>query len=411
MYPNDMGTPPAAANPYEQNLQAVKQFLRRPLTLVICLLFTVTSIWSIVTQILSLIETKQEMGFWGGPIIDEATYSSMLSGTIISAVVLVLLMLGFWLTYLKSRSDNPFVTPNGGLGILFALAIVMIVLAALVSVGLLIAFAFAGAASADIGGFFDDAFGYNYYYTANVTLGMIFLLLALLVVFLLCFAIGWLRLVNSLKSARSKLFLSTGGTLLFGVTCIIVVVFAILGLIGEISAASQYGQQLDIVALIPVILGCIELILLAVFSFSYRSYAGEVNRNLTPAYPAAPAYPTAPVYAQPNMYANPGYYPPSGPQNGYAPYAAPQNSYTAAPPAETYDKPQAASGTYAAYSQPEPPAPVPEEPAVPEQPAPEPEIPAEEPEAAPAEQCSYCGKEVRAEDQFCPYCGNRIYRF
>lgn len=364
-----------AQDPYTRNRMYTKQFLKKPLILILAILTSIGAICSIVNIVLIL--TNEYLSH----VYSTANYISFLLGLAMT----ILGACAFWIIYAKSRNPSPLASPNAGLTILSVLSIVLIVLVIFLAVMLLIALiAFSGS---DI---LEDSLGW--YFGGGAVVVLILILIVTLVLCLLFF-IGAARFTGSLRKNSTNVLMQTGGSMLFGVMAIIA---SIVFLISLISSFSDY----TVVAIISQIVTLLTNIFYAVVAFSYHQYAKAINVQL-PEYMNAPqggySPPRQPVY--PQNYADPSF---TSPNPMYQqPYPNQYQGYYQQPQQPTYQNPynQAPQQPYPGYPQQQPPAagygvgsaypftqpPVPnstENTAAPDIPAPP--IPSQDPAVAPA---------------------------
>lgn len=331
MYPNPYPPRNAAAAPsYAKQIQYVKDFLKRPITYITACLLSVELLLTAVSAI-----TQREAV---SPVITEGINGNILSISMVFGLVLTgVLVLGAWLTCLKSSNRSPLSTPATGLTILNVLSIVYIVMLGMALVIMIFAVLIAATAAGSPG-------TYNYYgqpaydnpaMLATLVVLEIFILLVCFAA-ALCYYIMVLRFTSSLKRSLKSPLLKSGGSLPFAVFSIISTVVYLLGLIFVIPisvsndpdlAVLKSNFNLNWLLVAQYILLLAVQICFAILGLSYRSYAERANAEITASMnPYPQGYPGFPASAQP-----PSYTPYAG-QAAFPPYPTQRAYGTASPP-------------------------------------------------------------------------------
>lgn len=99
MYPY-YSQPSPQGNPYQTGLQNVKGFFRKPLILIVAIVYSLFTLSTVITNLIQVMDYSRMYG---------SRYNAV-SGyiaTIMSVVIMGLMCLAVWLIYLKSRSKSP----------------------------------------------------------------------------------------------------------------------------------------------------------------------------------------------------------------------------------------------------------------------------------------------------------------
>lgn len=386
MYPY-YSQPSPQGNPYQTGLQNVKGFFRKPLILIVAIVYSLFTLSTVITNLIQVMDYSRMYG---------SRYNAV-SGyiaTIMSVVIMGLMCLAVWLIYLKSRSKKPTASPSAGLTILYVYAIIALVIVCLLVAICLIAviglMAAGGSLLSSLGnspyfeGFFEE-YGMAY----SVAMPVVILVVAIVMTILILFVVSMLRFVGSARRSLHSSAMYKGGSIACGV-------FFSLAALGTISTLIDYITQMyyspliKILLIINSMLSLTFMVLMAVVSFAYHSYCSKTNYAAIASAPRAEAYNGGYPPAQPNPYGgysapNGGQYTPYGQpqqnrpeqQNGQAPYygnpyGSQPNPY--APPAQQPASPQNASGYAAPYQEP---AAQPINDSLPVEPSPEQNVPQE----------------------------------
>lgn len=434
MYPNQYAEP-TTQNPYARNLQNLKEFLRRPVVLVLTVLSTLQLLFTLISSLTGAFSVNLASYFDDiipiNPQVVQLFSTTTVVSALIGSIIPILTCVSLWIIYLKSRSDNPAATPSAGLTILYVLSIIVLSFVCLILILLLIMMLAVGSIAA------------SSYWEGQMAVAIILLVFLVVAPIFLLLSIGQMRFTGSLRDTARSNVMKTGGSVLFGVVYLILACFGVLGFLGSLgslsvsrySGYSLHSAGMTFYSVITQLLSLAVLVLCAVIALSYNSYAKGKNLEYameqqnaafgqTNAY--APMHPSAQAYysqqgdpQQPQSYGVTPY-PPR--QNQIPTYGqSQQNPGYPAPAAPTPTDLQQPSTQQAA----QPPAfqsPVTPQGAPAQQPAPPVEQPspaAQQPEtvnppaaeqAAPHQNvvCPVCGCSIAQGDHICPQCGALI---
>ncbi len=266
--------------PYVQNISIIKNFLARPLTLIIGIFFAATAIFNFAVGIFP------------------QNNSINLNFDAIS----IMLSIAFFLLYFSARSKSPEVSFRAPVTLIKVVSIINIVLAeiALSSLTLFILITLIMPASPVIN------------LLRVISLPLIITVPVILVQ--LFFYIFFLVFAGSIKKSTSSIYLCKKGAGAFGVTAIILIVFSIAMYVASLillpmfiaqynealesfasfvrSADAQYyfsyyiansdisSSYTDIMHIISFGINLISYLLLAIFAFSYKSYINKFIKNI-----------------------------------------------------------------------------------------------------------------------------------
>ena len=311
------------------------------------------------------------------------------------------------LEILKSRSSSPSSKPNAGATINWIVSIVMLIITCLLTLFVIIIFAFAGSIlSADI---FGDILGISKYDGVEVLFGSMLLLAGIFFTAIMVFVIiqyaHRMRFYNSIRRGLNSAYLSKKGATAYGVMTIIGTVFYALAIITTISSnySTPYGRiEIPPFYYIISIIGLIVPIVEAVFAIKYASYIRPyMERQAMGNFAAA--------NNAPQMNMGYSYQPAQQPYNNYGsqdnsfnqgvqygnPYSEPVNAPVNNQDNAYYNpyynqntpqsQPQEPENSYSYESTPEP-----------------------QPEPQADTRCPMCGTEHGPNDMFCGSCGARL---
>jgi hypothetical protein len=317
--------PDPSANPYMRNLQAVKEFLRRPIVLAVAAIATLQALLEIVAVFINLAASSSSR-------YDQEYAGGLVFSLIILLTFFGLMLLGLWLCYGRSRNNDPAVTPDVGLSILTSLMVALIVLFSIFT------FAVVALLSMD-----EVKFElYRFLYQSGISGEVIYqfasylqIVLFVAMAFIILYIVSALMFIRTLKGGYHAVTLRTSGSLFFGVMSFIMGGFGLYSVIKTMIDGLPQDPLAVIFSLLPQLLSVALLVCLGVCGVTYSAYAKRVNQAGMPApqyppygqpyYPAQ--YPNMPYSAPPQQ---PGYQPQAGYQNPYqqqASQAGYQNPY------------------------------------------------------------------------------------
>ena len=132
-------------NPYAQNIAIVKEYFKKPLVLVIGILYIVSIVFSLIASVSmgsGLGDMYNDLFMYTGAyaemtaeeaqIIEMFTNSGFMSTFMIVAMIPSILMIGlyvlaYFLMYFKSKNPDPNASPKGGITILFVMSIISLI--------------------------------------------------------------------------------------------------------------------------------------------------------------------------------------------------------------------------------------------------------------------------------------------
>lgn len=295
---------PATLNPYQQNIDIVKNYFKKPLVLAVAIVAALSVVASTifsfyvnnsVTSLLNaLSDVTTDADFYFQPT--SFNVSSIFS-SLVSLVISALPVTAFFLIYFKSKNPDPASNPSAGFTILWVLSIIGLVGLSIGALFCILGFialifllySFAGSPSD----------------TATGTAFIIFLLILLLVCMgvALFYQISQLRFYSSVRKSTQGLALESKGAAPYGVLAIIFGImsgfgvlsvfsipsimqtFANANLSGEeayiFTSVTDYVSNIATFATIINLLVAVQSILIGVVAFGYNTYI----KNLTSSFP------------------------------------------------------------------------------------------------------------------------------
>lgn len=338
-YPNQnqFAQNPATLNPYQQNIDIVKNYFKKPLVLAVAIVAALSVVASMifsfyvnnsVTSLLNaLSDVTTEADFYFQPT--GFNVSSIFS-SLISLAISALPVTAFFLIYFKSKNPDPTSNPSAGFTILWVLSIIGLVGLSIGAVFCILGFialifllySFAGTPS-------DMETG---------TVFIIFLLILLLVCMgvALFYQISQLRFYSSVRKSTQGLALESKGAAPYGVLAIIFGIMSCFGVLSVFSipsimqtfsqSANLSGQEAyiftsitDYVSKIAAfstiinLLVAVQSILTGVVAFGYNTYI----KNLTSSFPTGGNQSNSNPYDQNQYNPNPYEQVQNDPQNPY----------------------------------------------------------------------------------------------
>ncbi len=231
-------------NPYAQNIAIVKEYFKKPLVLVIGILYIVSIVFSLIasvsmgsglgdmySSIFELSGVYSDMTAQEAEMIQMFTNSGFMSTFMLMCMIPSIIMTGlyvlaYFLIHFKSKNPDPNSSPKGGVTILFVMSIISLVgmifltlalVAYAVIVGILGVVFMTDPSMAGEGG---------------AAAGIIFLILAVLFLGIgglaLTYSIGEFNFFNSIRKSLTSVKLYNKGAGLFGVFSIIYGCFSIM---------------------------------------------------------------------------------------------------------------------------------------------------------------------------------------
>ena len=347
-------------NPYAANIEIVKGYFKSGKVLTLAILNVILATFNFVS-IIAFFEVYYEyyylmMQYLGLPRSADASIRS-LSYVYASfgSVWFVLMAVGFFLIFSKSRNTSPDVTPRGGFNLLKVLAVFQLI-GAIIGAIFCVIFSIVCMAGASSISYILRQYIPNVYSLNASTLETLMVIAALIILayafFLMFQAINRLRFLNSAKKSMNSVNLYSSGAGAYGVVNVILAIFSGFSVVGAVISHNT-------ISIISAVLSMLVFIFTAALALGYNKYIQRKKES----------YQTNSPYG--------------GEQNNYGAPAA-QTPYASAPAAPAYsNNPEPYAGTPNPYS------------------------------AAPEQQnagkvCSTCGAPVGDDDPFCGNCGSKL---
>lgn len=338
-YPNknQFAQNPATLNPYQQNIDIVKNYFKKPLVLAVAIVAALSVVASTifsfyvnnsVTSLLNaLSDVMTESDFYFQP---SGFNVSSISSSLVSLAISALPVTAFFLIYFKSKNPDPASNPSAGFTILWVLSIIGLV-------GLSI-----GALFCILGVL---ALTFVFFLNTNATsdiefgVGLLIFILIFVLVFMgvaLFYQISQLRFYSSVRKSTQGLALESKGAAPYGVLAIIFGIISGFGVLSVFSIPSimqtfsqsanlsgqeayifnsitDYVSNLATFSTIINLLAAVQSILIGVVAFGYNTYI----KNLTSSFPTGGNQFNSNPYDQNQYNPNPYEQVQNDPQNPY----------------------------------------------------------------------------------------------
>ncbi|MCH5301073.1 MAG: hypothetical protein J1E56_07120 [Ruminococcus sp.] len=265
-------------NPFQQNIDIIKNFFKKPIVLVNTLFeimiipVTLFLFFSIANYLkYSFYAMGNFMSLYDdyyNPQIGNSLVNFILFIGIIACIPSVLTVIAKFIIYFKSKNPNPNANPSSGFTILWILSIISVSLMGLLCFFFIIAMIMAIFSSATLNQLsYYSSYDYSYPGT-TATIAFVILLIIYSIIFAIAlfYLINQLRFYQSVRKSLNSIYLKRNGAMIFGVfriisgsfNCISFLIY-LLGLIGvaSVSASLSDAQSVPIyiLALITVLLG------------------------------------------------------------------------------------------------------------------------------------------------------------
>ncbi len=411
--------PTVNINPFQQNVDIIKNFFRKPIVLINTIFETITIPITIflLFSLSSLATTSLYNELYSNFYYDKNFYniSSLINVLgnfilivgIIACIPAVLSVIAKFLIYFKSKNSAPNANPSAGFTILWVLSIISVccmgILCSFFALIMIIGI-FTSASFNDVS--YYSSYNYSYSSTAT-TVGFVILLIFYLIIFgvMFFYLINQLRFYSSVRKSLNGIYLRKNGAMIFGVFRIIGGFFSCLNFliyfIALISTASismpltsNQSIPINILAILTLLLGLsggsglTGGIIAVKYSGYIKSIVTGINQQFNANLPYSNPVPVTPLGD--NAYAQP------------QPQQTQNNSYSNTQSENPYANPQQINPHE------------PQEPVSDNQCYKPVENPAAQEETAPTESdanknvCPNCGSPVFISDMFCNNCGTKL---
>lgn len=291
-------------NPYAANVDIVKGYLKSGKVLTLGILHLI----SIVVSILAALTISSSINFYdysqllknmgidpsqvtaAGNAPMYGVTASAIAGTAVSSIFTLLVAIGFFIMFAKSRSDNPDSNPSGGVGILRVISLIGFICSIIGVIFLVILFV--------LSYFLLNELVTNSNLDSNaatviwIVCGVLILIFSFFLIFVTASCKNFYR---SIKYSLNSADLHTKGAAAYGVINIIGAVFLGLSLVGSAVTVFSSGGAYSLISLISTALSFITAIFTASFALGYNSYIKRFKYNYSAPYGAGPAN----VYSEP----------------------------------------------------------------------------------------------------------------
>lgn len=422
-------------SPYQQNIDILKNFFRKPIILAYAIVSAVVSLISFLSVVLTASNNANSLSYFNAYINNggiKTTYGLTVPASVIGLIFSVITIVCWIMVYVNSKNSNPAKSPSAPVTVLWVFAIISLVVSCIaaaiclcVMVILLIALA--------VGQNTYNSYDTYGYYSSSVAIGVaaiifVLIFLAIALFFLLFYTITNVMFLSSVRKSLNSIYLKKNGAMAYGVLNIIFAVFSIIFAffalmfyfvsLSSYSTAYLSGNILS--ASLSLTLSFVIYLMQGIIAISYANYIKSVLNGTNPIVNANVPY-SNPVATNPNAFAQypqQNYNTPvnNNPYNNSAyenPYANPQQINPQEPqspiPDNSYNQYQQ-TVEQNPYQQPVQNNPY-EQPAAPEvNPIEENSQPVNVTEASAFNEgiCPNCGSPVFRSDMFCNNCGTKL---
>lgn len=339
-------------NPYAQNIAIVKEYFKKPLVLVIGILYIVSIVFSLIASVSmgsGLGDMYNDLFMYTGAyaemtaeeaqIIEMFTNSGFMSTFMIVAMIPSILMIGlyvlaYFLMYFKSKNPDPNASPKGGITILFVMSIISLIGIIFLTLALVVYAVVVGILGVV---FMTEP---SMASEGGAVAGIIFIILALFFVALgalvLTYSIGELNFFNSVRKSLTSVKLYNKGAGLFGVFSIIYGAFSIMSAVSTLFTGPTMSllfkmipeSELDgfpiemfdsmgslyTVSGLTALISATIMILVGVLALGYKKHINKYANAYAGQQVEETPIQNAPAYTQPE-YSQPVYTQPVAPQS------------------------------------------------------------------------------------------------
>ncbi len=286
---------PEGYNPYEQNLSAVKNYFKRPLVLVIAILYAVSLVISVISSVISAPTVANEIlseiygyGDYYAYSANTASFASLIPGIVVTLIINGLIIAAALIIYFQSKNPNPSARPDAGFTINWILAILAMACSIFVTALCL----FGGVIMIAMGGAYSDDPFSGFTFAGGVFFFAVALIFAAIIVFSIFKMIYW----SSARKSAKGLRLSAKGAGAYGVLCIIAAALEILiyigaflfgniliGYISQVNGAfyqSSFSTGLTAAQVLSLISGALSVVILfidGIIALGYKKYVRQLG--------------------------------------------------------------------------------------------------------------------------------------
>lgn len=348
--------PQLEINPYQQNVDIIKNFFRKPIILVTAIVMAICNIVAMIPLPYQAQLIRSYISRLPSDTIDSFNQLGLdtaeISGGQVSLLG-ILLTVTFFLFYFFSRSER--YSLKAPTTMFKVYAVIQLVVICIITALSILLFLIVMGISLSVGN--------KEKFLLPVFLCILFALLVVMGI-ILWYVIMQFRYANSIKKSTSTIYLYKNGAKAFGIFSSICCGISIIGLIAAISNGT-IPRILGWDALAVYVLQLVQTALISIVAIMYANYIKDVSLNIQ----------TQPAYA------------PVQPEATFDPYGnvqpiAPQQNYAAIPTAQPTEQP-------VPYAQ-------------------QPVEPTAQSETPAPKFCSNCGNPLGADDYFCNNCGTKV---
>ena len=227
---------PINVSPYQQNIDIVKGYFKRPLVLVNAILLLASLIISIITVCLSLNSLPTVVRYEGYPTVQTPGIISTIFVGILAGLPSLLIAVCWFLIYTKSKSSNPTDKPSAPFKILWVLSIVGLVCLCLLTFLLLgiLLLALLGVL------IYNSSHNYPSDIGIPILIGWI-IFIAILMAISIIFCVFQMRYFQSVKNSMQNINLYKNGAMAYGVMTIVFSSFSIIYLLISLAAGALFA--------------------------------------------------------------------------------------------------------------------------------------------------------------------------
>lgn len=215
-------------NPYQQNVDIIKGFFKKPVVLASAILQAITVAITLVILFISAGFSSSYASVAVNRQVSAVSYGFTVVFGIIALIPSILIAISWFGAYFKSKNPSPASKPLGSFKVLWVISIVLTVFIGLSLFVFLIVSAAAAAGLSSV-----NAYSYYYYSSLNTAaiasiVIAVLIFLTVILAFSLFFSICRIRYYHSVKNSMQSIYLNKKGAAVYGV---LQIVFSVLSLI------------------------------------------------------------------------------------------------------------------------------------------------------------------------------------
>lgn len=313
-------------SPYQQNIDIIKNFFKKPIVLVSAILQAIVLVLLLITFFVSSGINSSTLSNIGAPTAAVQSLNVFsLAISIIGCIPSVLVIVCWFLIYFQSKNSNPAVKPSVPFKILWVLSIICTAAFGGLALILLAVFgiAFGILGTAANYSYQTSYYGQSYGYSSEAAslLGPLFAVIMVILVIVIAinlfFMINEIRYYQSVKNSLQTIYLKNNGAMIYGVIqiiasaflCLFFVIYSLIIaalIIGASSYSSNAIPSSVIATLVCVIvtlgISAVSGLINGIIAVKYSSYIKSIRMGTNQSFNANQPY-SNPVIPQGDFYA------------------------------------------------------------------------------------------------------------